>query len=31
MTFCNENKCLDKRVTYNKINNRVRKSSSEYY
>ena len=32
MTFCNspENKCLDKRVIYNKINNRVRKSSSEY-
>lgn len=32
MTFCNgpENKCLDKRITYNKINNRVRKSSSEY-
>ena len=30
MTFCNENKCLDKRITYNKINKRIGKSSSEY-
>lgn len=32
MTFCNGpiNKCLDKRVTYNKINKRIGKSSSEY-
>ena len=31
-TFCNnsENKCLDKKITYNKINKRVRQSSSEY-
>jgi hypothetical protein len=32
MTFCNGpvNKCLDKRITYNKINKRIGKSSSEY-
>ena len=32
LTFCNtpQNNCVSKRVLYGKINNRVRKSSSEY-
>ena len=32
MTFCNksENKCLEKKYAYNRINNRVRQSSSEH-
>ena len=32
LTFCNsvENKCVSTRVKYDKINNRVKKSSSEY-
>ena len=32
LSFCNnpKNKCVSKRVKYGKINNRVRKSSSEY-